>query len=77
MRALFAVVLGGAALAASTPGLAQPNRPADAADGRRFAARPAPGEMLPEVTVFDAAGKEFPLRSLRGKHAVLVFGCLT
>ncbi|MBW3601009.1 MAG: hypothetical protein KY475_27550 [Planctomycetes bacterium] len=44
---------------------------------RNFAAKPAVGEMLPDVAVYDAAGKEFPLRSLRGKHAVLVFGCLT
>lgn len=31
----------------------------------------------PDVKVYDAEGKEFSLSSLRGSHAVLVFGCLT
>jgi hypothetical protein len=44
---------------------------------RAFASAPKVGEPLPDVTVYDDAGREFPLASLRGKHAVLVFGCLT
>jgi len=35
------------------------------------------GARLPDVAAYDAAGKEFKLRSLRGHYAVLVFGCLT
>lgn len=38
---------------------------------------PGVGEPLPEVAVVDADGREFQLRSLRGKYTVLVFGCLT
>jgi cytochrome oxidase Cu insertion factor (SCO1/SenC/PrrC family) len=38
---------------------------------------PGIGQPLPDITVLDADGREFPLRSLRGKHTVLVFGCLT
>jgi cytochrome oxidase Cu insertion factor (SCO1/SenC/PrrC family) len=38
---------------------------------------PQVGEPLPDVTLLDADGKEFRLASLRGKHTVLVFGCLT
>ena len=35
------------------------------------------GGPAPDVTVYDAEGKDFSLSSLRGSHAVLVFGCLT
>lgn len=35
------------------------------------------GSPIPDVTVFDAEGKELSLNALRGSHAVLVFGCLT
>jgi len=38
---------------------------------------PKVGTALPEVTAYDADGKEFSTKQLRGKHAVLVFGCLT
>jgi len=36
-----------------------------------------PGRPAPDVTVYDADGKEFSLKALRGSHTVLVFGCLT
>ncbi len=35
------------------------------------------GMDVPEVSVLDEDGDEFSLKSLRGKHVVLVFGCLT
>lgn len=38
---------------------------------------PKVGDELPDVTVYDADGKEFKLRSLKGRYTVLVFGCLT
>ena len=38
---------------------------------------PALGQPLPDITVFDAEGKEFKLSSLKGDYSVLVFGCLT
>ncbi len=38
---------------------------------------PELGAPLPDVTCYDADGKVFKLRSLRGHHSVLLFGCLT
>jgi len=38
---------------------------------------PTIGDRLPDVTIVDAAGAPFPLRSLEGSVAVIVFGCLT
>lgn len=35
------------------------------------------GQQMPDVTVFDANGEEFPISRVKGKYAVLVFGCLT
>ena len=39
--------------------------------------RPEVGQPLPDITVYDAEGKEFKLSSLTGDYSVLVFGCLT
>ena len=39
---------------------------------------PLQGKDLPDVTAFDSEGKPFALhRKLEGRHAVIVFGCLT
>ncbi len=38
---------------------------------------PVLGQPLPDITVYDAEGKEFKLSSLKGDYSVLVFGCLT
>ena len=38
---------------------------------------PEPGDPMPDVAGFDVEGNPFKLTSLRGKHAVIVFGCLT
>lgn len=35
------------------------------------------GQPMPDVTVFNANGEKFSLSSVKGKYAVLVFGCLT
>lgn len=44
----------------------------------RFAARsPKVGQLLPDVSAYDADGKPFKLSSLKGQYTVLVFGCLT
>jgi cytochrome oxidase Cu insertion factor (SCO1/SenC/PrrC family) len=40
-------------------------------------AAPAIGSQVPDLTVYDADGKPFPLRQLKGDYTVLVFGCLT
>ena len=38
---------------------------------------PAPGDLLPDITVFKSDGSPLKLRSLRGSHSVIIFGCLT
>ena len=35
------------------------------------------GDPLPDVTLYDADGKQFKLGRLKGQYSVLVFGCLT
>ena len=43
-----------------------------------FAAEdPQLGETIPNVAAFDGDGNAFQLGQLKGKYAVLVFGCLT
>jgi len=39
--------------------------------------RPAIGDVLPDMTVYDVNGQEVKTSSLRGHHIVLTFGCLT
>jgi len=39
--------------------------------------RPAVGDLLPDVTVYDFNGQEVKTSSLRGQYVVLTFGCLT
>jgi len=38
---------------------------------------PTVGDMLPDLAVYSADGKEFKTSSLRGHYTVLDFGCLT
>jgi len=39
---------------------------------------PKVGSLVPNISVFDAEGRSFALREkLKGRHAVIVFGCLT
>ena len=39
---------------------------------------PAVGSLAPDISVYDAEGRSFALREkLKGRHAVIVFGCLT
>ncbi|MGB0579769.1 MAG: hypothetical protein ACPGVU_08730 [Limisphaerales bacterium] len=39
---------------------------------------PRVGETMPDVSAFDSNGKPFSLRQkTKGRHAVIVFGCLT
>ncbi len=39
--------------------------------------KPKVNEVLPDVTVYDVAGREVKTSSLRGHYTVLTFGCLT
>ncbi|MCH2062775.1 MAG: hypothetical protein MK194_03510 [Roseibacillus sp.] len=39
---------------------------------------PKVGSLIPDISVFDAEGRSFALREkLKGRHTVIVFGCLT
>jgi hypothetical protein len=38
---------------------------------------PAIGTLFPAVDIFDAGGRPFNTRSLKGRYTVLVSGCLT
>ncbi len=35
------------------------------------------GQALPDLAIFDDKGEKFSLSSLKGKHTVIVFGCMT
>lgn len=35
------------------------------------------GQALPDLTIFDDEGGKFRLADVKGKHTVIVFGCLT
>lgn len=35
------------------------------------------GQTMPDISIHDADGKEFRMTDLKGKHSVIVFGCLT
>lgn len=35
------------------------------------------GQTLPDLTIFDERGGKFRLTDVKGKHTVIVFGCLT
>ena len=39
--------------------------------------KPAIGDTIPDVTVYDPSGKEVKTSDLRGHYTVLTFGCLT
>ena len=68
---LFAALL--AALAAPASASAQKMKN----DDDFVKARPAIGDALPDLTVYDPSGKEVKTADLRGGPTVLVFGCLT
>ncbi len=56
-------------------GLAHAQGPGKAKDSGPL---PLQGKELPDVVAHDESGAEFPLRQkLKGKHGVIVFGCLT
>ena len=56
---------------------AQPGRSRGGGNSQFASRAPGVGDSLPDGTVYDAQGKEFPLSRLKGAHSVLVFGCLT
>ncbi|MDB4358680.1 hypothetical protein N9Z18_00400 [Verrucomicrobiales bacterium] len=52
--------------------------PAQGPKGRDSGPLPLQGEMLSEVSAFNEEGVEVQLQQLfKGRHAVIVFGCLT
>jgi hypothetical protein len=78
MRSFFVFATVALAVCSANPGWAQQGEARREAVSRAFmAGAPDVGEPFPEPTIYDDAGREFLLRSLRGKYTVLVFGCLT
>ena len=84
VKSMFGLVSATVLLLAATFASAQERR--GAAEGRadrgdmdkRFEqAKPAVGEMLPDVAAYGEKGQELKLRDLRGQYTVIVFGCLT
>lgn len=72
--------LGFASLLALTAAHGQPpagESPRERVDRAFERNAPAVGASLPDVAAYDADGRVFRLSSLKGRPAVLVFGCLT
>jgi cytochrome oxidase Cu insertion factor (SCO1/SenC/PrrC family) len=65
------------ALALAAPGGEAQAQKSQARDEAFVAASPAVGEPLPDLTLYTPDGKEFRTAGLRGRYAVVVFGCLT
>lgn len=64
-------------LAAWLPADAQAQRKRGSREENFVASKPAVGDLLPDVEVCTPDGKPFNTNELRGRYAVLVFGCLT
>ncbi len=64
-------------LAAWVPADARAQRKRASRDENFVESKPAVGDALPEVTVYTPDGEPFKTAQLRGRYAVLVFGCLT
>jgi len=59
------------------PGGGGRSQMAQSMQGRFDRSSPGVGDELPDVSGYRSDGSEISLKSLRGKHTVLVFGCLT
>jgi cytochrome oxidase Cu insertion factor (SCO1/SenC/PrrC family) len=68
LAALLLAVAGPAALAQREKGKS---------DEEFAAQKPAVGDTIPDLTVYDPSGKEVKTSDLRGHYTVLTFGCLT
>ena len=67
-------------LVLSLPGaaIAQGSREfVDSANSRFLNQDPEIGSLVPDIQAWDESGREFQLGSTRGKHTVIIFGCLT
>jgi cytochrome oxidase Cu insertion factor (SCO1/SenC/PrrC family) len=73
LRIEFALLLGISTLLAGNA-FAQPGGGGGRGPGGSL---PEVGTVIPDITLYDAGGKEFSTTSLRGQYSVLVFGCLT
>lgn len=75
------LLISGCLLGASTPTWAQqPGRtesPREAVDSAFNRKSPEVGDTVPNLTAYRADGSTVRLHDLKGKHTVLVFGCLT
>ena len=49
----------------------------DSANAQYLKQDPKIGSVAPDIQAWDENGDEFQLGSTRGKHTVIIFGCLT
>ena len=75
MRLLSRLAFALLVAALPAPAQAQPEKKKSEEDFVKE--RPAVGDALADLTVYSPDGKEVKLSSLRGRHVVLTFGCLT
>lgn len=61
----------------SAPTIAWAQRGNRKSEAEFATAKPAVGEPLPDVVVYDAKGNKVSTADLRGHYTVLTFGCLT
>ena len=74
------LAVAGTLIGRMPPADAQPGpagSPQRALEGTFSRTAPEPGDPLPDITLLDAEGRPFHLRSLKENYTVLVFGCLT
>jgi cytochrome oxidase Cu insertion factor (SCO1/SenC/PrrC family) len=70
------LVLAGLVVALAVPSApSQPKREQKEEDFLK--AKPAVGDVIPDLTVYSPDGKEVKTSDLRGHYTVLTFGCLT
>lgn len=62
---------------AQTPRQASPDRQPGRDQSWFFETGLKVGDPFPEMSIFDAAGKPFNTRSLKGQYTVVINGCLT
>ena len=77
MRILTRLMLAVAIAALPATAVAQGQKSQKKSEEDFVKAKPAIGDVLPDLTVYSPDGKEVKTSSLRGHYVVLTFGCLT
>ena len=77
MKSLIITLVGLIATVSASLLQGQKTEFVDGYNARHARKKPVVGDSLKDVKLFDAEGKKFSTKTLKGKHTVLVFGCLT